>query len=275
MKVITDLSKNFSIKYPCAITIGNFDGVHKGHQFLLKKMKEKTKGSTIVITFKNHSTEITKKNAQKTIFDLNTKLFTLGKIGIDYVVILDFNKQLKEKKFDDFLLEIYRFIPFSYLFLGKGAEFGKEKKGNEKTLKLLSQKIGFEAIFIDLLQDKSQNFSSNRIRQELEKKNFEKVQRLLGYPYFIYHKGYLEKSLIKMPQYYLLNLSIKNSFLKDGKYSVTLQNLENEIISALLMIKKNNFRIYFTQKFSSNTAFTIIFQKNTKAQQCQTSLAVS
>lgn len=171
---------------PCGLTIGSFDGVHLGHQYLLEQLRKKVspEGSIALLTFKNHPSEVLQNHPPVTsLYSLDQKIQLLEDFGIDLLILLEFTKELAALSFDVFLGEVKKYYPFSYLLLGKGATFGKGKQGDETHVKALGLSLAFEADYLEKFQVGGEIVSSGKIRTLIENDNLEKASVLLGRPY--------------------------------------------------------------------------------------------
>lgn len=179
MIVFHDLSSISQLPTPLALTIGNFDGLHLGHQYLLKEVKKR--GSCVVVTFSNHSSEIlSSKSSLKILFSLEKKLLYLEKYGVDYTIVFPFTQQLAQTSYDQFLKQLREKVPFSSLVLGEGSRIGKDGKGDKMHIQQLANQLKFEAIYLPKLEEGLIPISSKRIRQLIEEGDRIQVEKILG-----------------------------------------------------------------------------------------------
>ncbi len=186
MLVIEDLQKVPELSRPIALSIGNFAGVHRGHQQLLNRLRERAtdKGTTVVLTFSNHPLEVlTGRTPAAEICSSEQKLKLLEKAKVDLVLHLKFTPELAKEPFDLFLRQIKEKVPFSFLILGQGATFGKGKKGDETHVKALEKELDFQAEYLPKTEMDGRAISSGWIREEIEKGNLSQVEKLLGRSY--------------------------------------------------------------------------------------------
>src|SRR5437870_1942743 len=134
MKVIPSLNEANGFPHPVILTIGNFDGVHLGHQAVLNAVKEKAKIEQLpsaVITFENHPSTILRPNHPfLSLTSLPHKLKLFEKLGIDLVVVLRFTLNFSEQSAETFLHTVHQNLPFRELILGYDAKFGHDRQGN-------------------------------------------------------------------------------------------------------------------------------------------------
>lgn len=191
MKIIRDLN-NSSLVNPVSLTIGNFDGVHLGHQYLLKRLtnvaKEKC-GQSVVVSFENHPKSILFSDHQShSICTLAHKIKALAEAGVDILVLLQFTSDLKEKTAENFLDFLHKTIPFSYLVLGYDSIFGKNRQGTKERVLAHAKEMNIEVEYIEPLLNGEKPISSSLIRKSIQKGDLQSVENLLGRKYSIFGK---------------------------------------------------------------------------------------
>ncbi len=173
-------------------TIGNYDGIHKGHQEILKKLKEISNSrnlKTVVITFYPHPRKILNPSQYKClIVNLETKIDLLKKENIDYILIVDFNKQFYEKSPEEFLKFLKESLNCKILVVGKDWRFGYRASGDINLAIEFSKDLSYELYIIEDVKDKDKRISSSEIREYLKNGNIEKVKELLGRDYYLIEK---------------------------------------------------------------------------------------
>lgn len=171
-----------------AVTLGNFDGFHLGHQKLIDELKNNANKDdlTVVFSFSPHPISILKNNPVYTILSQNEKVEFLQSMNVDIFVEYPFNKQFAQIEAETFfkciLVEKMR---CKTLIVGSGYRFGAGKKGDCNLLLELGDKYGVKVIIVKTIDDKSAKISSSVIRQYICEKKFEKIESLLGRPYYI------------------------------------------------------------------------------------------
>ena len=154
-----------------ALTIGSFDGVHQGHQLLLKKLKSYISPSA-VLTFPTHPLQTLRPPAPTPITSLETKVKLLEQQGVDLLILLSF-ADIKDLTYDQFLDQ----LPLSHLILGEGSIFGKNREGTQTNVEAWGVKNSVHVEYIK----KIDNISSSRIRAAIASGNFELAETLLGH----------------------------------------------------------------------------------------------
>lgn len=185
MKVVTELSQIPPFPKPIAVTIGSFDGVHLGHQHLLKKMRERvsSEGTVALLTFRNHPSQVLNNRPPvPQLTSIEQKLDLLEKAGVNLVLLLTFTEEFSKQPFEIFLKTLKDSLPFSYLVLGCGASFGKDRQGDEKHVKECAKHLGFKAEYIEKIQHNGSSISSGTIRSLIEQGEIAKASSLLGRP---------------------------------------------------------------------------------------------
>ena len=140
MKVLNGYPK---IKKNTVLTIGNFDGVHKGHQEIIKQIvniSRKKNLKSAMITFKPHPNEFLNKNTKPfKLTSEETKIEEIKKLGIDYLIFLKFNKNFNKLSPEDFVKKLVSFKP-KFIVVGYNFRFGFKREGDIYLLKKLSKK---------------------------------------------------------------------------------------------------------------------------------------
>lgn len=174
-----------------AIAIGNFDGVHKGHVRLLEAAKVKALENDLafgVVTFDPHPRDFFNfNNSSFKLLDRQEKEYQLAKIGVEYLIIIEFSEALKNCTPNEFLSDIlYQQLNVVKMFAGANFRFGKNREGTIQNSKEFSQAIGLEIITVDLEQTKSLDgkdktvISSQSIRGLISNGELETANTLLG-----------------------------------------------------------------------------------------------
>ena len=132
MLLITDINDTPPFDQPSGLTLGNFDGVHLGHQALLKHLRAQlpSNGKLVVLTFFNHPSHIfSPQSPIPLICPPLQKVKHLKDYGADIVVVLPFTSEFAKTSFEEFIKLLKQRLHFSFLALGAGATFGKNKRG--------------------------------------------------------------------------------------------------------------------------------------------------
>lgn len=168
-----------------ALTIGNFDGVHVGHQQLIQQVKKRAARmglSSIVVTFDPHPLRVLVGKKTPPFITLNQhKLELMQELGVDYILCTPFNKDIASMEPEDFVHELLvKKLKLRELIVGYDYVFGKNRRGNFQLLQQLGQKYGFSVDqFMPVMVDGA-IVSSTRIRDMLESGRVWEVRPLLG-----------------------------------------------------------------------------------------------
>ncbi len=180
--------KNFKINknYKKSILlIGNFDGLHLGHQRLFnlaKKYKKKTKSKIGVVTFDPIPKMFFNKNLKNhRISNLNQKINYFKKYGVDFVVIKKFDKNFSKIKCDIFIKEVlFKKLNAKYIFVSSNFRFGNKREGDVKLLKSFQKKYNYKIVDPKPLKKKNKIISSTIIRKLLSEGNLKKANQFLN-----------------------------------------------------------------------------------------------
>lgn len=213
MKVLKSFEALSTLSKPVSVTIGNFDGVHLGHQAILKRLKEVSllaKGSCAVVTFENHPSHILRpQHAVESIYTVSHKIRLIEEFGIDYLILIPFTKEFAQQSANDFLSSLRCHYPFTSLVLGYDASFGKNKEGNYQTVKEFSMTHQFNVEYLSKRQIDDIVISSSQIRKMLRSGDITGASQLLGRPYSVFSKierGLQQGAVIGFPT---VNLNIE------------------------------------------------------------------
>ena len=172
----------------CVATIGNFDGVHLGHQAVLNQlaMKGDTLGlPAIVITFEPQANEFFEPDkAPARLTRFREKVEALRCYSIQQLCVLRFNNKLAQMTADDFIQRLLvDGLNIRYLVVGDDFRFGKDRQGNFEMLHQAGEKQGFQVVNMHTFSIDKMRVSSTRIRQALKVGDLILAEKLLGRPY--------------------------------------------------------------------------------------------
>ena len=173
------------------ITIGSFDGVHRGHQKIIKRINQlaaEIKSESVVITFYPHPRQVIYPldKSLQLINSLEEKLALFRMHGVNHVVIvpfsIEFSQQDPREYIEKFLIE--KFNP-SYIVIGYDHRFGMNRQGDIRLLQSYEEEADFKTIKIDEQEIAEITISSTKIRNALLNNEIEKANEFLNYPYMI------------------------------------------------------------------------------------------
>lgn len=186
MIILDSLDKISDRKTPIALTVGNFDGVHLGHQKLLKSLKTNRDQKSLVVTFDPHPVEYFdfKKTFRKlfSITDQDTQMATLG---IDYLLRLKFDQSIASLSYEQFLSQFTSVLNIQRIVIGHDLKIGRDRGGDRFSIQKWCQdaRIDFQVIEPFFVGNKI--VSSTYIKQLVEDNQFDEVPKFLGRPYSI------------------------------------------------------------------------------------------
>jgi riboflavin kinase/FMN adenylyltransferase len=171
-----------------AVTIGAYDGVHLGHQALLRDLTELAEArglSTVVVTFDRHPASVVRPDsAPKQLVDLEQKLELLAACGIDRTVVITFDKERSAESAEDFVKEVLvDELEARLVVVGEDFHFGKDRRGNVPLLNELGRAHGFAVLGVGLTAGNGGAVSSTRIRALVAAGDVEGAAALLGRPH--------------------------------------------------------------------------------------------
>lgn len=227
MQVLHSLPSSESKAPPVVLTIGNFDGVHLGHQAVLHRttqLAKKHQHPSAVITFANHpSTVLRPQHPTPLLCSIEHKLQLLEKAGIDLLILLQFTEAFSKQSAEVFLHNVKHSVPFDHLILGSDAHIGKNREGDREVILLLSKSMGFKVEYLADYQLEGARVSSTLLREAIQKGDLSQVGKLLGRTYSIFSKvikGHGRGASIGFPT---TNLSVEGLCLPPlGVYAVSL-----------------------------------------------------
>src|SRR5262245_567312 len=215
------------IRHPTVLTLGVFDGLHLGHQEIVRTVVERAllvDATPTVVTFDPHPRQVLKpETAPPLLQTFNQKMEGLRHLGIQQVVGLEFKQELSRLSAEDF---VQRFIVDALsareVYLGKGFAFGNQRRGNIELLQKLSNKFEFYAAEVPEVQLRGHRISSTMIRRLLKAGRVNLARRMLGRAYGIEGLVTRGHGIGGKLLYPTANLQIQNRVLPaDGVY-VTL-----------------------------------------------------
>jgi len=184
----------------CVATIGSFDGVHLGHQVILRQLIQVARAQgvpAVAIVFEPQPTEFfAGDKAPARLMRMREKLEALWAAGIDKVLCLNFNETLRNLSAEQFIDRVLvQGLAIKHLVVGDDFRFGCDRKGDYALLQAKGEELGFDVTDSHTLEIDGKRVSSTRIRNLLEAGNFPEAEKLLGKPYGIYGRVVYGKQL--------------------------------------------------------------------------------
>ncbi len=239
---------------PCVLTIGAFDGLHKGHKKILQKVKtlsQKHKLPSVAITFHPHPRQILNPgSAPRLLTVLSEKIYFLSQCGIDIMVVLPFTKVFSKTTAEIFIKDMLlrAFQPREFI-TGYDFSFGKDRHGSLATIKKFSRfhGKGYHVHVIPPFKLKNEIISSTRIRRLIESSNVTDAARCLGHPYFLFGKVIEGEKRGKTLGFPTANLRFSDEKLLPGNgvYSVRVKVLPDSFKN--LHLSPDKIKLFHSQ----------------------------
>lgn len=245
MKIYKSIN-HFLTKKKTVITIGTFDGVHLGHQSILKKVNDaKNLGNTesLLLTFFPHPRMVLQQDTSiKLLNTIDEKAELLDKFGIDNLIIHPFDATFSNLSAEEFVKEILvNKLNIHKIIIGHDHRFGKNRKADINDLIEFGGKYGFEVEQISAQEINEIAISSTKIRNALLEGDIQLANQYLGYSYFITGKVVEGKKIGRTIGFPTANIEVKENYKllpKNGVYIVSSQ-INNIIYYGMMNIGIN------------------------------------
>lgn len=206
METITG-TRQFHIEEPTVVTIGKFDGRHKGHQKLLQRMLELKKQhgwKTAVFSFDTMPSGMITGETVTRITTNQERRNNMEQMGIDYLVEYPFTPEVSHMEPEVFVRDILvGQMGARAIVAGTDCGFGYKRSGNAKLLAALAARYGYQVVILEKEQDGLRDISSTYVKEQLNAGNIEKANELLGEPYAIHgtvvHGNHIGGSVLGFP----------------------------------------------------------------------------
>ena len=228
MKIYNNLKINNKHKNS-VVVIGNFDGLHMGHKKVLTQAKQKAKKNNLqfgLITFEPMPVMFfNSKIKNHRINSIKQKEDQLKKLGLDFIIILKFDKLFSSLSAEQFIKKIiFSKIKSKYLYVSKNFKFGKKRKGNINTLKKFQDIFGFKTIITNPLKNLKKTISSSLIRKSISLGKIKEANKFLNRKWCVIGKVIKGEKRGRKIGFPTCNLKLSNYTIpKLGVYSVTVE----------------------------------------------------
>jgi riboflavin kinase/FMN adenylyltransferase len=171
------------------LTVGTFDGVHRGHQGVISLMRKTADAQglrVVVVTFDPHPQIVLAKPGREPLALLTTieeRCERLAHVGVDEVVVIPFTHEFAQTSAESFIRQLVSTIDVQHFFIGHDHAFGKDRGGNEELLRHLGVELGFDVERIPPLETDGLVVSSTLVRAALKSGDVEAATAMLGKPY--------------------------------------------------------------------------------------------
>ena len=184
MKIIKNFSSQHKSSTPFAFTLGVFDGVHKGHQAVIRETIQAAKqcgGLSGLITFSNHPCSLLNpEQCPPLLMTLDQRLAAIASLGIDLALVLDFTPTIAQLSAEEFLDHIRSCYDLQHLVLGHDARFGKNRSGDKKQICDYAQKHAIALTYLEPYTINHTIISSGRLREALSSNNVTLYEEMTG-----------------------------------------------------------------------------------------------
>jgi riboflavin kinase / FMN adenylyltransferase len=191
MQIFRSLSELPTDEGPAVVSVGNFDGVHLGHRFLLARVVErarKLQARSVAVTFEPHPTQLLRPTASPSLItpSLDERLALLATTGIDAALVIPFTVEFSEKSAEDFATDVLmHHLGTVEVHEGSNFRFGYRAKGDVNELRRLGNELSFDVHVYDALRVRGMDVSSSLIRQLVSAGDVRRARWLLGRPFSI------------------------------------------------------------------------------------------
>jgi len=227
LKVVYGLENLKVLDKKSIVTIGVFDGVHKGHQQIIRKVIEEAKKqslNSVLVTFDPHPIEIINPKAHPSILtSINLKVHIIERLGVDFVLVINFDKDFASMPANKFVKKILvEKLKAAEVVVGEGFKFGDKAEGNVDFLKSAGQNYDFKVDVVSLYKTADgSSISSTRIRNLLKEGKLDEAKQILGHQPVISGKVVSGKGYGKVTGFHTANIETveKASIPKEGVYA--------------------------------------------------------
>jgi riboflavin kinase/FMN adenylyltransferase len=172
---------------PSAVTIGKFDGVHRGHRYLVEHLLDRARAeglATVVMTLHPHPATVLRPGTHITyLCSLEERVTLLRQLGVDRVGVLSFTSELAELSYREFMRLLVDELRLRLLLTGPDFAVGRDRAGTFEALSALGEEWGFRVESVPLLTEGSEKVGSGAVREALAEGEMELVTELLGRPF--------------------------------------------------------------------------------------------
>ena len=226
----------------CALTIGNFDGVHLGHQAVLGHLREKADELNLpmaVMLFEPQPSEyFMREQAPARLMRLRDKLYYLAQAGVDYVICIKFDRTFAQQTANEFIQDwLVKKLKVKFLSIGDDFRFGAERLGDFALLQQAGKQFGFTVEDNHSFCLDEQRISSTIIRRALAEDDLQQAESLLGKPYQIWGKVVHGKKLGRTIGFPTANIRLQRQVNPiKGVYAVKVRLKNEEILQGVANI---------------------------------------
>ncbi|WP_299394677.1 bifunctional riboflavin kinase/FAD synthetase [uncultured Gelidibacter sp.] len=245
MKVITATAHSIP-QTPSVVTIGTFDGVHIGHQKIIKKLTKKAADKnliSVVLTFFPHPRMVLQQNSNiKLLNTIAERKEILSALGLDYIFVQEFTMDFADMTARDFVKSILvDQLKAKHIIIGYDHHFGKNRSANIDDLRAFGAEFGFEVDEISAQDVEDVAVSSTKIRNALNSGDIQTATAFLGYDYYINGTVVRGKGFGKKMEFPTANIAVDEAYKlipKNGVYAIS-STYNDKVIYGMMNIGMN------------------------------------
>lgn len=183
---------DFSSETPCVITLGKFDGLHRGHRKLMERVMDiagDRKLTSVMFTFDVSPYTLTRDNGHRVLLTNEERRRMLEQTGMDWLIECPFDEHMRHMEAEVFVRELLvKRLKAACLVIGPDFRFGHNRGGDAALLQRMGRECGFAVEVLDKEMYEGKEISSTLIRECIIRGEMEKAADMLGYPYYFYGK---------------------------------------------------------------------------------------
>lgn len=233
MRLVRDISQLEQLQNGSVATIGNFDGLHLGHQIILDQLSEHATNlqlPKVVISFEPLPIEYFSGHKSQRVYPFRDKVRYLSQLGVDYFLCLRFDNKLANMPADQFIQQLlFQIANVRHLVVGDDFCFGKSREGNYQLLKEMGAEGNMQVSNSITHSDTTGRISSTRIREHLNSGELEAANALLGRRYSLSGRVRHGDKMGRTIGFPTMNLRIQDNIAAiNGVYAVQVTGLKNK-----------------------------------------------
>jgi len=218
MEILRDPASSSDLPRSGIVTIGNFDGVHRGHQMLLAGAVERAAelgAPAVALTFEPHPEKVLRpESGLKLVTTPAQKAQLLERYGVSTLIELGFDRRFAATPAAEFAREfLFQRLAPAEVRLGTNFRFGSGRLGDVNFLSVVGYELGFSVVGVEPLMDRGEPISSTRVRREIAHGRVEEAWRLLARPFYVDGKVYTGERMGRELGFPTINIQVENELL--------------------------------------------------------------
>jgi len=218
MEVLRDPTTSSDLPHSGVVTIGNFDGVHRGHQMLVAGAVARAAelgAPAVALTFEPHPERVLRpESALKLVTTRSQKAQLLERLGLAALVEIGFDRRLAATPAEEFAREfLFRRLAPAEVRLGTNFRFGSGRLGDVNFLSVIGHELGFSVVGVEPLFDDGEPISSTRVRREIAHGRVEEAWRLLARPFYVDGGVYRGERMGRKLGFPTINIEVENELM--------------------------------------------------------------